>query len=141
MSTQTGTGKYDALLAKCASLEPVATVVAHPCEKSALAAAVEAGELGLIAPILVGPAAKTEKVAKSSGIDVSRTEVVDAPHSHAAAAKAVELVRQGRAELLMKAACTRTSCWERSLLARPGCERDAGSATSLSWMSPRTTRS
>ena len=57
----------------------------------------------LITPILVGPADKIAQVAKQSGIDLSqRSAMVDAPHSHASAAKAVELVRQGQAELLMK---------------------------------------
>jgi phosphotransacetylase len=98
----TGTGKYEALLERCKRLEPVPTAVAHPCEASALAGAVEAGELGLISPILVGPAAKIAEVAKANGLDISRLTVVDVPHSHAAATKAVELVRKGDAELLMK---------------------------------------
>ena len=102
MSRETGTGKYERLLEKCKRLEPVPTAVAHPCEKTALAGAIEAGAKGLIAPILVGPAAKIQEIAKTNGIDLGRTEVVDVPHSHAAAAKAVELVRQGKAELLMK---------------------------------------
>jgi phosphotransacetylase len=102
MQSQTGSGKYEQLLVRCNSLEAIPTAVAHPCEKSALAGAVEAGQLGLIVPILVGPAAKIEEIAKSAGIELGKSEIVDAPHSHAAAAKAVELVRQGRAELLMK---------------------------------------
>lgn len=96
MQSQTGSGKYEQLLVRCNSLEAIPTAVAHPCEKSALAGAVEAGQPGLIVPILVGPAAKIEEIAKSAGIELGKTEIVDAPHSHAAAAKAVELVRQGR---------------------------------------------
>jgi phosphotransacetylase len=76
--------------------------VAHPCETTALTGALEAGAKGLITPILVGPAAKIAEVAKRSGIELGLTRVVDVPHSHAAAARAVELVRQGQAELLMK---------------------------------------
>jgi phosphotransacetylase len=102
MKQATGTGKYERLLERCRDLEPVPCAVAHPCEKSALAGAIEAGQLGLIAPVLVGPAAKIEEIAKSSEIDLGGMEVVDAPHSHAAASKAVELIRQGKAELLMK---------------------------------------
>lgn len=78
------------------------TAVAHPCEKSALAGAIEAGELGLIRPILVGPVGKIEEVARAANINIENTQIVDAPHSHGSAAKAVELVRQGQAELLMK---------------------------------------
>ena len=102
MNRQTGTGKYEELLERCRSLDPVPTAVAHPCEASALAGALEAGAKGLITPILVGPAAKIDEVAKREHMDLGRTRIVDAPHSHAAAAKAVELVRQGEAELLMK---------------------------------------
>jgi len=102
MTTTTGTGKYEQLLERCLALEAVPTAVAHPCEASALAGAVEAGEKGLIHPILVGPKAKIEEVAIKNGIDLGKSKIVDAPHSHASAAKAVELVRNGEAELLMK---------------------------------------
>ena len=102
MNRESGTGKYEQLLLRCRSLEPVPTAVAHPCEASALEGAIEAGAKGLIAPILVGPAAKIDELARRSGIDLGKTRIIDAPHSHAAAAKAVELVRQGQAELLMK---------------------------------------
>jgi phosphotransacetylase len=100
--TQIGTGKYEQLLARCRALEPVPTAVAHPCEETALAGAIEAGEKGLIVPILVGPAAKIQEIAAKHGIKLGDTRIVDAPHSHAAAAKAVELVRLGQAEILMK---------------------------------------
>jgi len=97
-----GTGKYEALLAKCAGLEAIPTAVAHPCEKSALEGAIEACQLGLIKPILVGPELRVRDLAESAGIDLHGFEIVDAPHSSASAAKAVQLVREGRAELLMK---------------------------------------
>ena len=102
MTRETGTGKYEQLLTKCRHLEPVPTAVAHPCEASALAGAIEAGAKGLIAPILVGPAARIEQIAQKTGLDLGIAKVIDVPHSHAAAARAVELVRQGQAELLMK---------------------------------------
>ena len=102
MQTAVGTGKYERLLARCEGLAPVPTAVAHPCEASALEGAVEAAQRGLITPLLVGPAARIADVAESSAIDLSGIEMVDAPHSHGAAAKAVELVKQGKAEILMK---------------------------------------
>lgn len=102
MSQQTGTGKYEKLLARCKSLKPVPTAVAHPCEASALAGAVEAADEGLIVPILVGPRQKIEATAEAAGIDLGKFQVVDTPHSSASAAKAVELVREAQAELLMK---------------------------------------
>ena len=97
-----GTGKYEQLLDRCAGLVPVPTAVVHPCEETALKGALEAGRKGLIVPILVGPAAKIEGIARLAGINLGEVEIVDTPHSHASAVKAVELVREGRAELLMK---------------------------------------
>jgi len=76
--------------------------VAHPCELTALSAAVEAANKGLIIPILVGPRDKIESTAKAAGIDLSNFQIIDVPHSHAAAAKAVELLREAQAEVLMK---------------------------------------
>jgi phosphate acetyltransferase len=99
---KSGTGKYERLLERCANLDPVPTAVAYPCEESALAGALEAAEKGLITPILVGPTAKIKSIANLAGIDLGKTQIVDAPNSQASAVKAVELVREGRAELLMK---------------------------------------
>jgi phosphotransacetylase len=102
MSAKTGTGKYEKLLERCRGLDPIPTAVAWPCEETALAGAIEAGGDGLITPILVGPAKRIAEVARAAKVALGRTRVVDVPTSHAAAAKAVELVRLGEAELLMK---------------------------------------
>jgi phosphate acetyltransferase len=102
MTTETGTGKYELMLERCKSLEAVPTAVAHPCEQTALEGAIEASRLGLIVPILVGPASRIQAIAAEHRIDLGSTRIVDAPHSHGAAAKAVEMVRRGEAEILMK---------------------------------------
>ena len=64
MNPESGTGKYELLIERCGNLDPIPTAVAHPCEETALAGAVEAGAKKLIVPILVGPAAKIAEVAK-----------------------------------------------------------------------------
>ncbi|WP_321913436.1 phosphate acetyltransferase [Paraburkholderia sp. J11-2] len=94
--------KYEALIAVCRSLPPLATAVVHPCDRSSLEGALQAKELGLIAPILVGPRERIEEIAAREHLDIAGCAIEDAPHSHAAAARAVELVREGRAEALMK---------------------------------------
>src|ERR1700730_15976547 len=94
--------KYERLIAFAKQVPPATTVVVHPCDETSLRGAVEAAELGIITPILVGPSAKINAVAQKLGIDISRFEIVDAPHSDAAAAKAVELIHQSKGELLMK---------------------------------------
>ena len=96
-----GSGKYERLLARCKDLAPVPTAVAYPCELTALSGAMEAAALGLIKPLLVGPAARIREIAISSGIDLDQAELVDVPQNDAAT-KAVELIREGRAEILMK---------------------------------------
>jgi phosphate acetyltransferase len=102
MNRDQGTGKYEQVLVRVRNLDPIPTAVVHPCEASALRGTLEAAFKKLIAPTLVGPAAKIESLAAQEGLDLGNTPIVDVPHSHAAAVKAVELVRDGRAELLMK---------------------------------------
>jgi phosphate acetyltransferase len=94
--------KYERLIARCTSLAPARAAVAHPCDESSLRAAIDAAKANLITPILVGPHVRIEAVARQHGIDISSLEVVDAPHSEASAMAAVALVREGKAEALMK---------------------------------------
>jgi phosphate acetyltransferase len=94
--------KYQRLVATAKTLDPVMTAVAHPCDQSSLEGAINAAEMGLIRPILVGPKEKIAGVAQQFKLDISPYECIDVPHSHASAAKAVEIVREGRAEALMK---------------------------------------
>jgi phosphate acetyltransferase len=94
--------KYDRLIERCRGKAPVATAVAYPCDDAALAAAVDAAKEGIIRPFLVGPAPAIRAVADRLNIDLRAYELVDAPNSQAAAEKTVELVRLGKAELLMK---------------------------------------
>jgi len=94
--------KYNLLIARCQALAPVPTAIAHPCDESSLKGAVEAAELGLLKPILVGPRARILALAEQFQLDISDHELVDTPHSHASAAAAVLLAREGQAEMLMK---------------------------------------
>jgi phosphate acetyltransferase len=100
--SETGTGKYELLLERCKGMAPIPTAVAYPCDESSLAGAIDAARLGLIVPILVGPERRIRELAGSRNIDLGDTEIVDIPTSHDSADKAVELVRTGKAELLMK---------------------------------------
>jgi phosphotransacetylase len=93
---------YPALIERCSSLEPVSAAVAHPCDEASLKGAIEAAEADLIHPILVGPEARIKSVAEQFEIDIAPYRLVDTPHSHASAARAVEIVRAGEAETLMK---------------------------------------
>jgi phosphate acetyltransferase len=94
--------KYQRLIDYCKELPALPTAVAHPCDKSSLEGALEAGRIGLIAPILVGPRARIEAVARENGLQLGEVPIVDAAYSQASAAAAVALVREGKAEALMK---------------------------------------
>jgi phosphate acetyltransferase len=94
--------KYERLIGRAKQVPPATTIIVHPCDETSLRGAIEAAELGIIIPVLVGPRDKIAAVAAASGLDIGRFEVVDAAHSEEAAAKAVQLVHQAKGELLMK---------------------------------------
>ena len=94
--------KYDRLISTAQSLPRLKVAVAHPCDAASLGAVFEAAELGLIEPVLVGPPDKIRAAAATLDMDLSKFRIAEAPHSHAAADKAVELVRTGEAEAIMK---------------------------------------
>jgi phosphate acetyltransferase len=94
--------KYDRLIAAAKAIPPATTIVVHPCDESSLRGVADAAAAGIIKPILVGPIGKISKIAATHNIDISGYELVDAPHSEAAAAKAVEMIHAAKGELLMK---------------------------------------
>ncbi|HMA00010.1 MAG TPA: phosphate acetyltransferase [Steroidobacteraceae bacterium] len=94
--------KYDALIKACDALTPARTVVAHPCDEISLSAAIAAANAKIIQPLLVGPKVRIEALASSLQLELAGVRVVDVPHSHAAAARAVAMVRSGEADILMK---------------------------------------
>jgi phosphate acetyltransferase len=94
--------KYERLIARAKQVPSVTTVVVHPCDESSLRGAVEAAEAGIIVPIFVGPAEKISTVARQHQIKIAEFQIVDAPHSEAAAARGVDLIHESKGELLMK---------------------------------------
>src|SRR5215469_7199736 len=94
--------RYDRLVRAARQLPPVTTAVAHPCDQISIEGVVEAAKLGLIAPLLVGPPARIRDAARQAEAEISAFPIVESAHSHDSAAKAVDLVRQGKAEALMK---------------------------------------
>ena len=94
--------RYKHLLSLTGGMPAIPIAVVHPCDKESLKGPVQAAEAGLVVPILVGPEAKIRAVAEEEEIDIKGFEIIDVPHSHAAAATAVRLCRDGKAEALMK---------------------------------------
>jgi phosphate acetyltransferase len=93
---------YAALLESVRGLEPIPTAVIHPCDAASLAGAIESAQAGMIEPLLIGPETRIRGVAEEQGLDLAGYQIIDVAHSHAAAARAVELVHEGTAEILMK---------------------------------------
>lgn len=94
--------KYERLISRAKELSPVTAIVVHPCDESSLRGAVEAAEAKLIVPILVGPEAKIRSTASQHKLNITNFDVVDAPHSHAAAEAGVKLIHEAKGEVLMK---------------------------------------
>lgn len=83
-------------------VRPMRTAVVHPVDGVSLEAVVGAVRARQIEPILVGPSGRIRAAAEASRIDLSGFRLVDVPHSHAAADKAVALARSGEVDALMK---------------------------------------
>jgi phosphate acetyltransferase len=96
--------RYHEIVEAARKLGPIRTAVVHPCDIISLTGALDAMSEGLIAPILVGPRARIIKVAGEAGRKLEGAEVVDVPHSHAAAERSVGLAREGKVDALMKGA-------------------------------------
>jgi len=94
--------RFTALVEQAHEHPPMPTAVVHPCDSLSLVGALQAEQAGLIAPFWVGPRAKIEATASEAGVTLDPERIIDAAHSHGAAEAAVALVREGRAEALMK---------------------------------------
>ena len=97
-----GGGGVDRLFDHVRPLGPIPAAVVHPCDALSLSAALDARDAGLFTPVLVGPRARIETVAGDEGLDLTGVDIVDVPHSHAAAVRAVELARSGDVLALVK---------------------------------------
>jgi phosphate acetyltransferase len=95
-------GHYQQLIRQTKRLKPIRTAVVHPVDANSLLGAIEAAKANLIVPVLVGPEARIRAAAGQTSIDLSPYELLPAEHSHAAAARAVELARDHKVEALMK---------------------------------------
>ncbi|MBM4292284.1 MAG: bifunctional enoyl-CoA hydratase/phosphate acetyltransferase [Deltaproteobacteria bacterium] len=113
--------RHEALLRECAGLAPVPCAVVHPCDPGSLEGALAAHAAGLIRATLVGPAERIAAVARGLGADLAGAgvEVLDAPHSHAAAELAARLAAEGGARALMKGSL-HTDELIRAVVTQPG---------------------
>src|SRR5258705_14010193 len=119
------TSKYDRLIAAAQAVPPEPTIVVHPCDETSLRGVVDSAAAGIIRPVLVGPERKIRETASKYGLDISGYEIVNVPHSEAAAAKGVELIHAAKGEMLMKGSL-HTDELMRSVTAKVGGLRNEG---------------
>lgn len=94
--------RYDSIVAQACALPPMSAAIVHPCSPEAILAAIEVRDEGLLEPILVGPEARIQAAAEKAGVSLDGIAIEHAPHSHAAAARAVELAVADRVATLVK---------------------------------------
>jgi phosphotransacetylase len=114
---------FGRLVARAGKRPPLPTAVVHPVDPESLRGAVMAWRRNLITPVLIGPEAKIRRAAAEAGVNLKGCRIVATEHSHAAAAAAVALARQGRVECLMKGSLHTDELMEAVL------DRDAGLRT------------
>ncbi len=91
---------FDELKKKASSVGKKRLVIAGGADRVAVESAIEAGKLGWIDPVLVGPKADIERV--GSGLDLSLAEIVDEGDPNQMVLRAVEMVSRGDGDILMK---------------------------------------
>jgi phosphotransacetylase len=101
-SRLTGHGRYEAFIRSAQSRPPLRTAIVHPCSPEAIRAAVEARDENLLDPVLIGPEAKIRAAADAAECSLEHITIEAVAHSHAAAARAVELGASGAVAALMK---------------------------------------
>ena len=94
--------RYARFIAEAAALPPVPAAIVHPCSKAAILGAVEVRDEGLLDPVLIGPEAKIRAAAAEAGVSLDGMRIEPVEHSHAAAARAVELAACGKVQVLVK---------------------------------------
>ncbi len=101
-SDSTNGSQLKRLLTQVAGLDPIRTAVVHPKDALSLCGALEARRMKLIEPVLIGPRDKITAAAAEAGEDLSGIEIIAVEHSHAAAAEACRLAREGSVKAVMK---------------------------------------
>ena len=95
-------GRYQRFVDLARARPPVSAGIVHPCSKAAILGAVEVRDEGLLEPLLIGPEARIRAAADEAGVALDGMVIENTEHSHAAAARAVELAASGRISVLVK---------------------------------------
>ena len=112
--------------------------VSNAQDEPVLQAVKAAKEQNIATAILVGDEAKIREIAASIDMDLTDFEIINEPDTEAAALKAVELVHNGKADILLKG-LLETKTFLKSVLNK-GVGLRTGSQQSMPIISPRCTR-
>lgn len=93
---------FHATITSCTECTALKTAVIHPVRVEDIELVAEAASRNLIAPILIGPKDKIEAAATEAKIDISKWELIDVEHSHAAAAKGADMAANGDVDSMLK---------------------------------------
>ncbi|WP_434111030.1 bifunctional enoyl-CoA hydratase/phosphate acetyltransferase [Paraburkholderia caffeinilytica] len=94
--------RYAAFIRDARSGPALRTAIVHPCSADAIKAAIEARDEGLLDLLLIGPEARIRAAAEAAHVSLDGVDIEAVEHSHAAAARAVELGAAGKVDALMK---------------------------------------
>ncbi|GKW50161.1 bifunctional enoyl-CoA hydratase/phosphate acetyltransferase [Halomonas sp. NCCP-2165] len=112
--------RHRRLIVNAHGLPALRTAVVHPCDEASLGGALAAWREGLIQPVLVGPRRRLVAAAEAIDWDLEGIELIDTPHSHASAERAVSLAAEGTVEALMKGALHTDELMSATLARRAG---------------------
>lgn len=96
------TDEFQKILLSMKPKSPRMIALANAVDVNALSAIINAHELGFVNAILCGDENEIKSVAKKNNLNISDFEIVHCSDELTAATMAVSLVRNGRAEILMK---------------------------------------
>jgi len=94
--------RYEAFVKAARALPRARAAIVHPCSPEAILGAVEVRDEGLLEPLLVGPEARIRAAAEAAKVSLDGIAIDPVEHSHAAAARAVELAVSGAVSVLVK---------------------------------------
>jgi phosphate acetyltransferase len=98
--------RYRRLFGRAQGLKAVKAAFVHPCDLNSLQAAFSVRDTGLMEPVLIGPEARLRAMIEQHRFKLGITRIINVPHSHAAAARAVELARNDEVEALVQGSQT-----------------------------------
>lgn len=96
--------RFTALIDRVKQLPKQTMAVVHPVDDLSLEGALAAEQAGIVNLVLVGPTARIRKAATDLDTNISHIPLINTEHSHASAATAVQLAREGKVQALMKGA-------------------------------------